>query len=139
MLQNKTIQAMADRYTAYQKCFQHGESENHWEKAYEKEIECMDDIPRLIDEVTRFQSLMSGLQRVRVHSCTVASSECWYKNRLNEEFFLVPLTEEHSDRYHVLAYVDDQTKICPIKKEDVSLIDTIIMHDKVHTHLTHKK
>ncbi|HDR7922633.1 hypothetical protein [Bacillus paranthracis] len=139
MLNTKSIQDIADRYTAYQQCFQHGESENPWDKAYEKAVECMDDIPKLIDEVTYLQNLIHGLQRVRVHACTVPSSDCWYKNRINEEFFIVPLTEEHSDRYLVFANIEGQTRTCPIKKEDVSLVRSIILLDEAHLLFTNPK
>ncbi|HHT7008368.1 TPA: hypothetical protein ACTZ3A_000907 [Bacillus cereus] len=132
MLNNKSIQDIADRYTAYQQCFQHEESENPWDTAYEKAVECMDDIPKLIDDVTYLRSLIKGLQRVKVHTCTVPSSDCWYKNRVNEEFFLCPLTEGHSDRYHVLVNIEGQIKICPIKKEDVSLVGQILLLDEAH-------
>ncbi|MFJ8531523.1 hypothetical protein [Bacillus sp. NPDC094106] len=138
MLNKKSIQEMSDRYTAYAQCFHHRESENPWEKASEKAIECMDDIPKLIDEVTSLHNLIDGLQRVKIHSCTVKLSDCWYKNRINEEFFLVPLMEEHSDRYHVLANFENQTKICPIKKEDVSLVGTIVLFDEAHFLLNNK-
>ncbi|MED0951289.1 hypothetical protein P4T70_24875 [Bacillus mobilis] len=139
MLNNKSIQDMADRYTSYVQCFQNGESENPWDEASEKAVECMDDIPKLIDEVTYLQNLIHGLQRVRVHACTVPSSDCWYKNRINEEFFIVPLTEEHTDRCHVLVNIEGQIKTCPIKKEDVSLVGSIIILDEAHLLFTNPK